>query len=152
MGSFGAYKHAYSKYKQELEAREQEFMKNEPHIPEPQTVWVTKRYIPTDLRVTAPVPRHKLFAPKSLPQADYHWIPRMDPPLRSFERSPERAIFASHPSSRCEEYSTLRQMLPSSGSSWKRSPPNWGTSYGDPPSLIDKPPKRFPIINSPMTR
>ena len=152
MGAFGAYKHAYSKYKQELEEREQELMKNEPHVPEPQTVWVTKRYIPTDLRATAPVARHKLLAPQSLPAADAHWVPSIDPPLRSFERTPSRVIFVSHPSSRCEEFSTLRQMLPSSGSFWRRSPPNWGTSFGNPPALIDRPPGRFPKINSPMTR
>lgn len=152
MGAFGAYKHAYSKYKEELEEREREFMKNEPRIPEPQTVWVTKRYIPTDLRVTAPVPRHKLLAPKILPSADSHWIPSMEAPLRSFERPPAREIFVSHPSTRCEEYSTLRQMLPSAGSAWKRSPPDWGTSLGFPPVHIDRPPNRFPKINSPMTR
>ena len=152
MGSFGAYKHAYSKYKQELEEREREFMKNEPVLPEPQTVWVTKRYIPTDLRSTAPVPRHKLLAPKVLPKADSNWVPNMDPPLRSFERPTGPLIFVSHPSSRCEEFSTLRQMFPSTGSSWKESPPSWGTSYGFPPLLISRPPKRFPKINSPMTR
>ena len=152
MGSFGAYKQAYSKYKQELEDREMLFMKSEPQIPEAQTVWVTKRYIPTDLRATAPVPRHKLLAPQRLPAADSHWVPNMEPPLRSFDRGTGSVIFVSHPSTRCEEYSTLRQMFPSSGSAWKNSPPDWGTSYGLPPAPVVRPPRRFPKINSPMTR
>lgn len=152
MGAFGAYKQAYSRYLQELEQREKELEEGDEDSPEVETVWVTKRYVPTDLRLTAPVPRHKLFAPKDLPYPERHWIPVRDPPLRSFERSASAIIYRSHPSTRCEEFSTLRQMLPSYGSVRKLNPPSWGTSYSLPPIVIDRPTKRFPLVNSPMTR
>lgn len=145
MGAFGAYKHAYSKYLQEREAA---IARNQP----PETVWVTKRYVPTDLRSTAPVPRHKLLAPKELPSAEQHWIPVTDPPLRTFDRGPGNAVFKSHPSTRCEEYSTLRQMLPSRGYLVRFQPQNWGTGSELPVAYADNTPKRFPIINSPMGR
>ena len=153
IGAFGAYKQAYSRYLQELEQKEKEIEKGTYGIekPESETVWITKRYVPTDLRSLAPVPRHKLLVSKQLPAAEGHWIPNLDPPLRSFERG-SSAIYPSHPSTRCEEYSTLRQMLPSSGSFVGQSPPNWGTSYAFPPINIPRPARRYPIINSPMTR
>lgn len=151
MGAFGAYKQAYSRYKQELEQREKELEEGEEN-PEVETVWITKRYVPTDLRSTAPVPRHKLLAPKQLPFPDRHWIPSLDPPLRSFERAHSEFIYTSHPSTRCEDYSTLRQMLPSRGSVYKLNPPNWGTYYSLPPLIAENSPKRFPLVNSPMTR
>ena len=50
LGSFGAYKYAWSRHVNEQRRQ-----------PYDETVWVTKRYIPTDLRVTAPVPRHKVI-------------------------------------------------------------------------------------------
>lgn len=152
MGAFGAYKQAYWKYVEDLERQERELQENSTEKPGPETVWVTKRYIPTDLRSTAPVPRHKLLAPRNLPPAERHWVPSGDPPLRSFERATSAQIYRSHPATRCEDYSTLRQMLPSYGSISKINPPNWGTSYSLPPLIADKSPKRFPLVNSPMTR
>ncbi|XP_060568421.1 uncharacterized protein LOC132727024 [Ruditapes philippinarum] len=152
MGAFGAYKHAYSKYVQDLEQREKEILDGEQEAPEVETVWITKRYAPTDLRLSAPVPRHKLLAPRQLPVPERHWMPAGDPPLRSFERSTSALIYRSHQSTRCEDYSTLRQMLPSEGSVRKINPPSWGTSYSLPPLCIDRPAKRFPLVNSPMTR
>lgn len=152
MGAFGAYKQAYSRYVQDLEQREKEIQEDEEETPETETVWVTKRYVPTDLRSTAPVPRHKLLASKSLPIPERHWIPAGDPPLRSFERSTSAFIYRSHPATRCEDYSTLRQMLPSYGSIRKINPPSWGTSLSLPALISERPPKRFPLVNSPMTR
>ena len=152
MGAFGAYKHAYSRYLQEQEERERALAEGRDDVPEPETVWVTKRYIPTDLRLTAPVPRHKLLAPRGLPPAETHWVPNRDPPLRSFERSLSAVIYPSHPSTRCEDYSTLRQMLPSAGSSFRLNPPNWGTGSSLPPLISARPRRRHPLVNSPMTR
>lgn len=145
MGAFGAYRLQYSKYLKDQE----EQMRKESQ--EPETVWVTKRYIPTDLRTTAPVPRHKLFAPKQLPQPEQHWVPPTDPPLKGFERKSLPIIFKSHPSTRSEQYSTLRQMLPSNGSYGTFGPPRWGTGNGVPVVYESRPPRRFPMINSPMT-
>lgn len=149
MGNFGSYKLAYRKYLQERE----EARKKEQELLDPQTVWITKRYVPTDLRTTAPVPRHKLMASKDLPSAVPHWIPISEPPLRCFERNRARVIYPSHQSSRCEEWSTLRQILPSwGGGLFKQSPPNWGTGIGLPTTQLERPKKRFAIVNSPMTR
>lgn len=152
MGAFGAYKHAYSKYVQDLEEREQEILEGQGEPPEVETVWITKRYAPTDLRLSAPVPRHKLLAPRQLPVPERHWMPAGDPPLRSFERTISAQIYRSHQSTRCEDYSTLRQMLPSEGSIRRINPPDWGTSFSLPPLPIGPPPKRHPLVNSPMTR
>ncbi|WAR20532.1 hypothetical protein MAR_002370 [Mya arenaria] len=152
MGAFGAYKQAYSKYLKELEERERELAENGEDAPEVETVWVTKRYTPLDMRSSAPVPRHKLLAPRQLPAAERHWIPSMDPPLRSFERSRSDFFYKSHPATRCEDYSTLRQMLPSRGSIGKLNPPNWGTHLSLPPLISENAPRRFPLVNSPMTR
>ena len=152
MGAFGAYKQAYWKYVEDIERRDKDLQANKVGGPDHETVWVTKRYIPTDLRSTAPVPRHKLIASRDLPLAERHWVPNGDPPLRSFERTRSAQIFNSHPANRCEEYSTLRQMLPSEGSVGKINPPNWGTSFSLPPLIEGKSPKRFPLVNSPMTR
>ena len=143
MGAFGTFKTQYSRY-----IREQEKLAN---LPATETVWVTKRYNPLDLRVLAPVPRHKLVVNKLPTPAEKHWVPVTDPPLRSFERG-RNGVFASYPSTRDESWSTLRQMLPSTGSAYKVRPPNWGTGQGPPPFIFDRAPNRLPKVNSPMTR
>lgn len=124
------------------------------HKPDNSTVWVTKRYIPTDLRVNAPVPRQKPLAPnlKDLPAPAKHWVPPRDPLLHMVYRSHEETQGASQPSTRCEEWSTLRQMLPSRGRPSRIRPANWGTHYAPPPSMEGSIQRRFPHINSPMTR
>ncbi|KAK7504308.1 hypothetical protein BaRGS_00004612 [Batillaria attramentaria] len=148
MGAFGAYKLQYHRYLQKLAEREQE-----EEDPENETVWVTKRYDPLDLRVVAPVPRHKLLAPKAnAGAAEEHWVPVGDPPLRSFERGRARVVFASYPSTRSEDWSTLRQMLPSRGAPHRVRPPNWGTGLAPPPFIKERAPPRLPHVNSPMTR
>jgi len=121
------------------------------------TVWVTKRYKPTDLRVTAPVPRQKLMAPevKDLPRPADHWMPPRHASWHTSAASRDHeanAIYRSQPSTRCEEFSTLREMLPSNGRPVRSRPPNWGTWYAQPPHLQSDNQRRFPHINSPMTR
>ncbi|XP_076464198.1 uncharacterized protein LOC143296247 [Babylonia areolata] len=144
MGAFGTYKTQYHRFLQE---QQQQATLG----PGGETVWVTKRYNPLDLRVLAPVPRHKLVADKLPTPAEKHWVPVTDPPLRSFERE-KTGVFASYPSCRDESWSTLRQMLPSMGSAHKVRPPSWGTGLGSPPYFFEKAPRRLPKVNSPMTR
>ncbi|XP_072164288.1 uncharacterized protein [Diadema setosum] len=118
-----------------------------------ETVWVNKRYIPTDLRSTAPVPRHKLLAPRQLPQAERGWVPMGEASLRQISRAnEEKELYVSQPSTRSEDWSTLRQMLPSTGRPLRFSPPNWGTGHAYAPPMIGHRQTRFPHINSPMTR
>jgi len=145
MGAFGLHKLKYQQQQKHLTPQAQ------PPLG-PETVWVTKRYNPQDLRVLAPVPRHK-FVVGSLPTpTEKHWVPVTDPPLRSFERQNSGVIFASYQSSRSEDWSTLRQMLPTDGLAHKVRPPSWGTGQGPPPVMLTRERTRLPKVNSPMTR
>ena len=148
MGAFGAYKWAYSRHQEGT-------LKQNKQTDPSETVWVTKRYVPTDLRSSAPVPRHKLLSTdvKSLPRPPVHWIPASESSLRAFYRDGEEEfIYVSQPSTRCEEWSTLRQMLPSRGGYYPSTPPNWGTGLSTPPVNLCDIHRRFPHLNSPMTR
>ena len=149
-GTFGAYQYMWSRNMQELaKAKPTESC-------DQSLVWVTKRYIPTDLRVLAPVPRHKPLSPdaKDLPAPQKHWIPqsRVTPSRGHYTERIQEKIYHSSPSTRCEEWSTLRQMLPSRGRTAKVYPENWGTGLTSPPSMSFERQSNFPHINSPMTR
>lgn len=148
IGTVGAgyNKAAYDKMKEENNIMSQ-------NMQESTAVWVNKRYIPTDLRHTAPVPRCKLMCqrPTGLPSSEMHWMKPGPVPLSSFQRENGR-VFISHPSTRCEEWSTLRQMLPSRGYPLVTSPPNWGTGNNLPPITGATTLNRVPKVNSPMTR
>lgn len=147
MGNFGTYQYLWSRHVRDMQGR---------GSPGEETVWVTKRYIPTDLRVSAPVARHKLIAPdvKDLPKPADHWLPHrqgQSHPMSQI-RGRELAVYSSQPSTRCEEWSTLRRILPSSGSAIRTIPANWGTGHVAPPVMTPAFQRRFPHINSPMTR
>lgn len=123
------------------------------------TSWVLRRYNPSDLRSTAPVPRFKLQAntiatDNTRLSPPSHWVPQPEAPLRSFSRASEerRGGFSSSSSTRSEEWSTLRQMLPSRGWSLARRPPRWGADTTDAPSATETKQFRFPHTNSPMTK
>ena len=118
-------------------------------------VWANRWYTPEDLRAIAPVQRHKFLAqPKpDLSSLPPHWVPLCEAPLKSFSRAAEETeVHASTPSSRCEQWSTLRQMLPSRGHCIRHMPPKWGTGFATPPSWSHNTPRRSPHINSPMTK
>lgn len=73
--------------------------------------------------------------------------------LRDMSRShEEKHMYPSMRPIRCEEWSTLREMLPSSGRPRKIEPENWGTAITDPPVNINKTSTRNPMINSSMSR
>ena len=118
--------------------------------------WVSRRYNPTDLRHTAPVPRFKLagLANVHAPVPPSHWVAEVEAPLRSFSRAPEERPggYTSSPSTRSEEWSTLREMLPSRGWSLPKKPPRWGLGGTDPPIRTDLKQRRFPHTNSAMTK
>ena len=66
----------------------------------------------------------------------------------------EYTFHKASPAKQCQEWSTLRQMLPSKGATSNKSPPQWGTNSPDPPSTLfnDRRDRtRFPKINSSMT-
>ena len=122
-------------------------------------VWVNKRYIPIELRSTAPVPRHKFLNNSGQTRQgssdEKEWMkPIIDSSVTCYKRGPqEYAFHKASPASQCQEWSTLRQMLPSKGAPFRQSPPQWGTNPPDPPTSIRTRERRtrFPIINSPMT-
>lgn len=118
-------------------------------------VWVNRWYTPEDLRSSTPVQRHKFLAQPlpALSSLPSHWVPLSEAPLKSFSRAAEEdRAQISAPSSRCEQWSTLRQMLPSKGHCIRHQPPKWGTGIPTPPVCSSRKPKRFPHINSPMTK
>lgn len=126
------------------------------HNKHTQLVWVNRWYTPDDLRTIAPVQRHKFLAQPvpSLSSLPDHWVPPSEAPLKVFSRAAEEeGVYASSaPSSRCEQWSTLRQMLPSNGHCIQHIPPKWGTGFATPPSRSQRTPKQLPHINSPMTK
>ena len=67
-------------------------------------------------------------------------------------REPEEAIFVSQHHTRCEQWSTLREMLPSRGRAEPEKQPNWGTGRAVAPSLVGSRASRFPVYDSEMTR
>ena len=118
--------------------------------------WVSRWHNPRDLRDSAPVQCRK-FLSKSptlfTSSVPGYWVSQSEPSLKTFSRSSEEKIpYQSSPSSRCESWSTLRQMLPSAGCPVRHPPPKWGTDNTAPPRWTDSKLKRFPHINSPMTK
>ena len=120
-----------------------------------EVVWVNKRYIPIELRSTAPVPRHKLLNSENITsESTSTWRrPIIEPPVHSYKRQAKESLFQrSSPAYQCQEWSTLRQMLGSRGAVVKKSPPLWGTNQAEPNTFDNgKRSSRFPVINSPMT-
>lgn len=121
-----------------------------------EVVWVKQRYTPKDLRNTTPVQRWKFMVtslPQNFSQIPDGWKYHVDPPSKLFARDmeEERLLPYSH-ATRCEEWSTLRQMLPSLGQRNRVATPCWGTGTLRELQFSRKEQTRFPHVNSPMTR
>ena len=121
-------------------------------------VWVMRQYNPNEQRTkgSVPVPRHKfLYSGKEkLPDVPNDWRLDVEQPMYSFSApiSQQRFYPSSH-ATRCEEWSTLRQNLPTREFFMKDSPPKWGVGKMPlPPKITDSIAKRYPHINSSMTR
>ena len=122
-----------------------------------EVVWVRRTYNPIEPRRTTPVPvpRHKFIypQPEKLPDVPDEWRRHVIPPIYSYSRQDEeKSGFTPSPATRCEAWSTLRQILPSRGIVEKRIPPRWGTGHAQPQNFIDPKMNRYPHFNSPMTR
>ncbi|PFX26350.1 uncharacterized protein LOC111329084 [Stylophora pistillata] len=116
-------------------------------------VWVNKRHDPLDLRSNAPVQRSKFICGPPDMAVDNHWKRETHPSLKTFSRHlEEEKWYPSTQATRCEEWSTLRQMFPSKGVPDRVLCPRWGTGLPLAPRFHPKIQKRFPHINSPMTR
>ncbi|EDO40281.1 predicted protein [Nematostella vectensis] len=121
-----------------------------------EVVWVKKRYTPKDLRSNAPVPRSKfVYETEQLDtsKVPQHWKRDVEPSLKTYSRHmEENSWYPSSQATRCQEWSTLRQILPSYGIPNRVIAPRWGTGLPDSPHFVPATEKRFPHINSPMTR
>ena len=118
-------------------------------------VWVKRIYNPEDLRCTTPAPRHKLLTENPTKnEVPDHWVsPILEGAPRSFSRqAEERPSYTYNPASRCVAWSTLRQTLPAKGHSQPMHPPKWGVGTTEPARWSDQRPKRYPHMNSPMTK
>lgn len=115
--------------------------------------WVLKRFNPADERDLAPVPRHKILTPLQLPRPRSFWVAGRTPRPHSFDRSSEEQphVFRSAISTRCEDWSTLREMLPSRGRAVRSKPPEWEARSHVAPFMTTTSQSRFPHINSEMT-
>jgi len=122
--------------------------------PQLETVWISKPYDPLDERDTAPVPRSKVIdTPKSTGELTSEWLPTREQSLRDISRRNEEAtVYPSLRTTRCEEWSTLRETLPSRGSARRIEHPRWGTGLGGAPVCSVDPPRRNPMITSAMSR
>lgn len=118
--------------------------------------WVNRWYNPRDLRDCAPLQTRKFPTQRSsdLTSVPAHWVPQPEAPLSTFSRTAEEkgGPYGSSPSTRCESWSTLRQMLPSQGWPQRHRPPKWGTDLSTPPNWYNRRQARIPHINSPMTK
>lgn len=126
-----------------------------PRQPYNKLAWVNRRYTPTDLRPTVPAQAHKFVSnstpPCSVPPC---WVPRPEATPKRLSRVAEGELMTpSSPATRSEEWSTLRQMLPSRGHYVKNKPGKWGTTGKLAlPTISQARPESNPKINSLMTR
>ena len=142
-GCLGAFSYGYSR---------NIFPKSNEHV------WVVRQYNPREQRTkgTVPVPRHKFLYPG--PEKPYDvpgdWQMDVGPPIfwYSAPLNQQRFYPSSH-ATRCEEWSTLRQNLPTRGIVIKQSAPKWGVKKMPvPPVTADRSAKRYPHVNSSMTK
>ena len=118
--------------------------------------WRQRKIDLYDLRFDAPV---SVRAKKPLKMHDTvpdNWVPRTDPQIYCIQSLPAipNANFISQPWSRCEEWSVLRAMLPSTRTIKKTRECKWGNGKFLPP-LLNKPSEmrsNLNLISSPPTR
>eukprot|EP00112_Aurelia_sp_Birch-Aquarium-sp1_P012711 Seg2677.3 transcript_id=Seg2677.3/GoldUCD/mRNA.D3Y31 product="hypothetical protein" protein_id=Seg2677.3/GoldUCD/D3Y31 len=133
------------------------YRRNSIYPKENELVWVVRTSDTKEPRRTStvPVPRHKFLypnpAPETLANLEQEWRLQVEPPLFSYLLKRER-LYPSSQATRCEEWSTLRQNLPSRGFFRRESPAKWGTGLMPvAPKSVPSCKDRFPHINSPMT-
>lgn len=118
-----------------------------------EVVWARRRIDHIDPRFDAPVARYKVILPdyRKLPAPCGAWIRPPEYQQSQFWRPDDQNTFVTQRNSRCEDWSTLRQMLPTRGYYKASVPPKWGIEAGRPPSPTDEPQTKFPQIRSTMS-
>ena len=127
-----------------------------------EVVWVSSTYNPNRPQTSAakvPVPRYNLVypMPDRLSNVPVEWRLHTNPPIYSYSRqSEEKSFYPSTPATRCQEWSTLRELFPSKGRHTKEPSYRWGTGptffRPIPTTREKKQGSEFSHINSPMTR
>ena len=120
--------------------------------PDAEVLWVIQSYHPRDTRHNVPVSRRKFlfeYPPKKL-EKSFH------PPEKNTLQPKAGKEYATpfiptFQNTRCEEWSTLRAMLPSRGLPIRKRESNWATAAREPPVMSSKKLSYFPRINNPMT-
>ncbi|KAL5268402.1 hypothetical protein ACHWQZ_G002312 [Mnemiopsis leidyi] len=124
------------------------------NLKENPTHWTLKRYtgLPVDCRLSAPVPSRKINSDQGINlKVENYWLaPSPDHPRNFCRTVEEPTMYSSKPATRCEEWSTLRCMLPSQGVIKHQKPPKWGTGHALPPIRGDDK-TTYTFYNSPMT-
>jgi len=115
-------------------------------------VWIMQPCNHDDLRHNIPVPRNKFLYFHPPPKLDFALQPT-ETVLPKWGKKWAKPPCDSVMSTRCEDWSSLREMLPSRGIPViRRIPPNCGTGPSSPPDFVFKKIKHFPITSSPMSR
>eukprot|EP01135_Chromosphaera_perkinsii_P012067 Nk52_evm5s2579 gene=Nk52_evmTU5s2579 len=119
-------------------------------------LWHRKKFSPLDQRFECPhIPKKPLRIPEVVPD---NWIPRTDPELYytlSLPAIPDEGYLAQR-STRCEEWSVLKQMLPSKPTV-KKNPEadhGWGVK-AFPPVVLNRPGEErtnYNLIGNPATK
>lgn len=117
-------------------------------------VWVNRWSNPLDLRHTTPSQASKFVStPPLASKVPLYWVPVPEAPLKSFSRAAEeKRVYDSFPATRGEEWSSMRQMLPSKGYHKGSKPPRWGTSQEITSINYISRPLRYSKVNSLMTK
>lgn len=157
--SFPTYEWGNNNYKSILPMFQEARGMYKPKQDNDEILWTHKRYTPNDLRFEVPILKYKpgLSKPKEI-TPDYPplaWIPPLDViPPRSYAKRREDSFYPSMPSTRCEEWSSIRELYPSTGAPKRITSPNWGTGAGLPPPAAKQRERleRFPTVQSPMHR
>ena len=118
-------------------------------------VWIHKRHCPDDPRSVFPVRRqkpqkHECPSPRPLPE---YWLQQPEPQIGTFSRSAEETLhYRSCQGTRCEEWSSIREMLPSSrGFPLRHLQQHWGTIESVPPHYTSRRLAKFPHFNNTTT-
>lgn len=122
---------------------------------ENEVAWVSDKNTTDTTFTTIPVPKHKIVKEAlDINEIPDYWIPPLveDLPVSEAEINKNEKCKASLPSTRCEEWSTLRQMKPSTSRLTRLAASSWGCLPANIPAKEEDVPERYSKINSSMTK
>ena len=133
-------------------APEPAIKKKEKQTKNVEVVWVLQRSNPDDPRHNIPAPRYKFLYSYPPPKLDNVLQP-LENVLPKLGKKWVTQSSESVGTTRCEDWSSLREMMPSRGIPVIRKiPPGWGIGSSSPPDFVFKKIKHFPKVASPMSQ